>query len=408
MATLPASVDEIRRLLLHRQLLNRPMRGKQALLQAISQLGYVQLDSVYVVARAHHHVLFNRVQGYQPAWLDELMAQRQIFEYWSHAAAYLPMADYRFSLYRKHQLQSGQRHWFAPDHPLMRSVLARVRAEGPLKANDFAVQGSKSGSWWDWQPGKKALEQLYMQGDLMVLKRDKFQKVFDLTERVLPAGVDCRRPDDSEMASHLIWRFLQAQLLGTASQISYLRPGLKPVVQQQLAAAVAQGSLQQFSHQGQVYYAAPAQWEWSLLRKPMPKRVVLLNPFDNLLIQRQRLQHWFDFDYQLEIYLPAAKRQFGYYTLPIMWGSQLVGLLDVKAERAAQVLLLQHLQLAPEVLTQRGFDGAFARALLDYAAFNGCQTLSLQRASTVTSDWFAKNIKPRTEAGLVPKLTRTD
>lgn len=409
MSTLPASPAEIRQLLLHSQQLAQQLRGKAGLLQVIRQLSYVQLDSVNVVQRAHHHILFNRVRGYQASWLDALLAKRQIFEYWSHAAAYLPIEDYRFSLHRKHQLQSGERHWFAPEHQLMQQVLARVRSEGPLKASDFATERSKSGSWWDWQPTKKALEQLFMQGDLMVLRRDNFQKVFDLTERVLPAGLDCRVPSDAQMAAHLIERFLQAQLLGTASQISYLRPGLKTAVRQQLNDAYEDGRLQRFVYLGQTYFAAPASWNWDLLKQAKPKRLLLLNPFDNVLIQRQRLQHWFDFDYQLEIYVPADKRQFGYYTLPILWGDRVVGLVDVKALRSERCLLLQHLQLDEAVLQQRGFANAFVKALLEYAAFNACDRLSLQKANAVTAAWFAKNIKPRSEAGLVAEsITEAD
>jgi hypothetical protein len=391
---LPCSPAELRRLLLAAQQLQRPAKGLPGTLQAVSQLGYVQIDSINVVERAHHHVLFNRVQGYQPDMLDQLLARRQIFEYWSHAAAYLPMTDYRFSLYRKQQLLNGERHWFAPDEPLMREVKGRIAAEGPLRASDFDKSDHKNGAWWDWQPAKKALEQLFMQGELMVVRRDKFQKVFDLTERVLPAGVDCRVPTEREMAEHLVDRFLAAHLLGTATQISYLRRGIKPAVQQVLTERHANGELQSFQYQGQRYYGAPAQWDWSSLQKQQRKQVLLLNPFDNLLIQRQRLAHWFDADYQLEVYVPAAKRQFGYYSLPILWGTDYVGLVDVKADRQQGILLLQHLELNAACLASRHFQQAFARALAHYASFNACHALRLIKANPELLHWFAQTINP--------------
>ncbi len=387
---LPLTQAELSQLLLARQGLSKPLSGRSGVLQTIEQLGYVQIDSINVVERAHHHVLFNRVKNYQPQWLDELLQQKQIFEYWSHAAAFLPMRDFRFSLYRKAQLQQGQKHWFAPDHQQMQEVRARIRAEGPLKAADFAKTTEASGPWWDWQPAKKALEQLFMQGELMVARRERFQKVLDLTERVLPSGVDCRVPDEQEYAGHLIERFLQSHATGTAAQISYLRPGMKAPVTTLLKELAHSGVLQSFQFQGQIYYGQTGQWQ-------VPTKataVYLLNPFDNLLIQRQRLQHWFGADYQLEVYVPAEKRQFGYYSLPVFYGATYAGLVDVKAQRNEQRLLLQHLQLEKQWLTKSRFCQQFAKALQAYAGFNGCTDVKLVRAETELKQWFDKEISP--------------
>ncbi len=388
---IPVSPADFGRLLLEQQGLSKPLSGRHGVLQALEQLGYVQIDSINVVERAHHHVLFNRVKNYQPQWLDELLAEKQIFEYWSHAAAFLPMRDFRFSLYRKAQLQQGQKHWFAPDHQQMREVRARIRAEGPLKAADFAKTSEASGPWWDWQPAKKALEQLFMQGELMVVRRERFQKVLDLTERVLPAGTDCRVPDEREYAGHLVERFLQCHVAGTASQISYLRPGMKAAVTDLLKELTHSAVLQCFQYQGQSYYADPAQWQVPV----KVTRVYLLNPFDNLLIQRQRLQHWFGADYQLEVYVPAEKRQFGYYSLPIFYGAVYAGLVDVKAQRDRKCLLLQHLQLDKQWLGKSRFIQQFAKALQAYAHFNGCENVVLVKAEVWIQHWFHNEISPR-------------
>lgn len=395
-AEFPLSQAELAQIILARQGLSKPVVGKSGVLQAIEHLGYVQIDSINVVERAHHHVLFNRVKHYQPQWLDDLLAEKQIFEYWSHAAALLPMRDFRFSLFRKAQLQQGQKHWFTPDHQQMREVLARIRAEGPLKAADFSKTTKTSGPWWDWQPAKKALEQLFMQGELMVVRRDRFQKVLDLTERVLPAGVDCRLPTEQEYAAHLIERFLQSHVIGTAAQISYLRPGMKSPVSQLLRELAHSGMLQSFRLHGKTYYAQPELWQIA----SQPTLVYLLNPFDNLLIQRQRLQHWFGVDYQLEVYIPAEKRQFGYYSLPIFYGAVYVGLMDVKALRDDKYLLLQHLQLAPAWLGKRGFVTQFVKALAAYARFNRCEAVSLIKAEPKIQQWFANEISPRLQESL--------
>ncbi|HPR08023.1 MAG TPA: crosslink repair DNA glycosylase YcaQ family protein, partial [Denitromonas sp.] len=168
-----------------------------ATLAAIEHLGYVQIDTISAVQRAHHHTLWNRNPRYGAAHLDQLVADKQVFEYWSHAAAYLPMRDYRFSLPRKHAIASGaQRHWYAPDAPLMQAVLKRITDEGPLMAKDFEHSGRKLGEW-QTKPAKRALEYLFMMGELMLPRRVSFQKVYDLTERVLPAGIDTFSASDT-------------------------------------------------------------------------------------------------------------------------------------------------------------------------------------------------------------------
>ena len=387
MDKLPLSLAEFRLLNLQQQGLLRKTKGKAGVLSSIQQLGYVQIDSINVVQRAHHHVLASRVADYQAAWLDELLAKKQIFEYWSHAAAYLPMEDYRFSLYRKQQLLQGKKHWFDVNHQQMREVRARISVEGPLRAGDFAATTAKNGPWWDWQPAKQALEQLFMQGELMVVRRDKFQKVFDLTERVLPEGLDCRVPDDNEFAAHLVEKYLQSHGFGSVAQICYLRSGIKAAVEQHLQQQVEAGTLTPFYHQNQRYF-----WQQNLLPPGRAqKQIRLLNPFDNLLIQRQRLQHWFDFDYQIEVYVPEAKRKIGYYSLPVLYGRDFIGQLDVKAERKSGVLLLQHLVLLPEVKLTAELALAFKQALADYAVFNGCGSVQLVKAGESVRLWWQQS-----------------
>jgi uncharacterized protein YcaQ len=363
------------------------LQSSSSLTALLQQLSYVQIDSINVVERAHHHVLHSRLADYSTTMLDQAMSDKTVFEYWSHAAAYLPIKDYRFSLYRKQQLQQGGKHWFEAEHKVMREVKVRISAEGPLKASQF-THGSdiKNGTWWDWKPAKKTLEQLFMQGELMVARRDKFQKVYDLTERVLPKHIDTTVPNDTEFAQHLIQRYLSAHGFGNLQQIQYLRKGLTPLLTKTLAQMCEQGEIARFTGSNtaanQVYFYQPK----LILPLEIPNKVWLLNPFDNLVIQRQKLKQWFGFDYQIEVYVPETKRQYGYYSLPILWRDRFVGRVDVKADRKNQCLLLQQLSFEADAFDaypsdksksdpndRDAFIPAFIDAITHYSKFNNCQ-----------------------------------
>ncbi|MBZ9611090.1 winged helix-turn-helix domain-containing protein [Rheinheimera maricola] len=372
----PFNAKEWINILLQQQHLLQPAANVPVLVQ---QLGYVQFDSINVVERAHHHVLHSRMPEYRPALLEEAVAKGQVFEYWAHAAAYLPMADYRFSLYRKQQLKQGERHWHEPDQQMMAQVLKRLQQEGPLKASDFADSQPRQSGWWNWKPAKKALEQLFMQGDIMALRRDRLQKVFDLTERVLPPGIDTSLPDEEEYCRYLIRVYLQAQGFGTLAQMAYLRKNIKAQLKSTLQHMTERGELEQFRFQSQDYY-----YQAELTPPPVAApQVWLLNPFDNLLIQRDRVKQWFNFDYQIEVYVPAAKRQYGYYSLAILWQQSLVGRVDVKADRHSKTLLLQRLSLEQVSLTDEFF-AAFEHAVVAYCSFNGCTRWKLVAADDKT------------------------
>jgi uncharacterized protein YcaQ len=219
---------KLRRITLDRQGLlksNSFGRGKKAVLRAIERLGYVQIDTISVVARAHHHVLWSRVDNYQPKFLERLVKERKLFEYWSHAAAWLPMSDYRFALPRMRKL-NGERDWFSDcDRKLQREILQRIEIDGPMRARDFADPDHRSDGWWEWKPAKQALEQLFMQGELMVSAREGFQKLYDLPQRVLPDWVDTREPDIDEFAAHLVDANLQAHGFASLVSMTYLRKG---------------------------------------------------------------------------------------------------------------------------------------------------------------------------------------
>lgn len=373
---------KLRRIALDRQGLLRNEsfgRGKRATLRAIEQIGYVQIDTIAVVERAHHHVLWSRVPNYQPGMLERLVRERQVFEYWFHAAAWLPMSEYRFSLPRMRQM-NGERNWFGDcDVRLMRQILSRVEAEGPLRARDFDDDRAGSSGWWDWKPAKQALEQLFMQGELMVSARDGFQKVYDLPERVLPDWVDTRQPSQDEFAAHLIDTTLRAHGFATLVSMTYLRKGqkLREAVKRQLQHRIEAGQLirQPLGKKFEIYI------DPELLETRAPRSVAqvrILSPFDNLLIQRQRCREIFDFDYQIECYLPQPQRQFGYFCLPILYRDRLVGRLDCKAHRAGARLEVKSVHI--ERALDGDFDELLTAALQSFASFNACDQIDLADA----------------------------
>lgn len=355
-------------------------RATAATLSAIEHLGYIQIDAISVIQRAHHHTLWNRNPRYQLAQLDQLIADKQVFEYWSHAAAYLPMRDYRFSLPRKNALASGELdHWYDRDEPMMKWVLKRITDEGPLMAKDFEHTGQKIGEW-KTKPAKRALEYLFMQGDLMAPHRVNFHKVYDLTERVLPEGTDTTPPDPEEYARFLITRYLRANGLGQSSEIAYLLKGTKQLVSATLENMVSNGDLLEVHASGHRYYAFPASLE--LLSKSLTRsKLKILSPFDNLVIQRKRMKELFGFDYLIECYVPEAKRRYGYFSLPILWDGKLVARMDCRTERIKSVLHIHHLALEPQVLKTEAFFLALRKELESFLKFNHCNNIRLHRTS---------------------------
>ena len=285
--------------------------------------------------------MWNRNPRYKPEQLDQLIADKQVFEYWSHAAAYMPMCNYRFSLPRKHALVCGElSHWYPRNEELMKSVLKRIAAEGPLMAKDF--DDKTNSSWqktgeWQSKPSKQALEYLFMQGELMISSRSNFHKVYDLTERVLPEGINTCLPSPEEYARFLITQYLQTNGLGQAAEIAYLLKNTKPIVTATLQEMVSSGELIKLTVGSQSYFALPE--SLALLNKPLARsKLKILSPFDNLLIQRKRMKALFDFDYLIECYVPAAKRQYGYFSLPILWDGKLVARMDCKMDKKSATL----------------------------------------------------------------------
>jgi len=368
----------LRRLAVHAQGLGSSSRfsaGIDGALQAVSHLGYVQIDTLSVIERAHHHVLWNRVPGYDPACLNQLISEKKLFEYWFHAAAYLPMRDYRFALPRMSSIRTGESRYFCNGDPrLMKEILARIRSEGALRLRDLETGDTGSGSWWSTGPGRRAVETLFMRGDLMVCERRGAEKRYDLAERCLPDDLDLSIPDDHEYAGHLFDTTLRAHGVFTASQLLHLRSGkaLRAAMRDVVHDRIAAGSIQQLKDlKGLDVYVENAALDSAPASR---KAVTILSPFDNLVIHRDRLSALFGFDYRIECYTAAPKRAFGYFCLPILFADRLVARVDCKAHRgeARFEVISAHWEAAAdrnEVLPH------LASELQRFAGFNGCTTL---------------------------------
>ncbi len=350
--------------------------------KAIGHIGYVQLDTVSVVERAHHHVLYSRVPGFKSEMTNQLLLKGDLFEYWSHAAAFLPIEDFRFSLPYKHAIKSGQTHWFKnPDKKLMAELMARIKSDGPLCSRDVETKRpQKSTGWWDWKPAKKALEQLFMQGDLMVCDRTGFQKTYDLTERVLTAGVDTRLPTTNELAKHLLDQQLRCHGLVSLKGLTYLRRNgpLRHAMKNLVNDRLAEHSLEQVVLNNGDGYFLPA----GALEQSMPRtsnRLTILSPFDNSVIQRERLKALFDFDYQIECYVPAEKRKYGYFCLPLLYRGRFIGRMDCKAHRKDQRLEIKSLHLEAQDLDEDAFIAAFSKTIKSFQDFQGCKSTHLNQ-----------------------------
>lgn len=381
-----------RRLALHAQLLDGRSAlpaGKQGALEAIEHLGYLQIDPISVIERAQHHVLWTRCPTYEPAMLHELQAvDRRVFEYWPHALSYVPMSHYRYYLPRMRARADPYHKWEADRMkkygPLLAPVLERIRAEGPRKASEIALPAALTEGLTGRDPVKSALELLLAGGQVMVRERVPLERVYDLTERVLPPDVDTRVPDDDELGRFLVRLALSAHGVARERDIRAHIPADKETIAQALAALVDAGEVATLSIEGlgrTRFYALSEALAAAERLEPAAPTVHLLSPFDNLIALRDRVKRLLGFDYALECYKAPAKRVYGYYVLPILWGESFAGRLDPKADRKEKVLLIRNLVFEEDFTAFDDLLPALGAKLGELAQRNGCERVHLERVS---------------------------
>ena len=376
-----------------------PKTATRAALRAcIERMGLLQIDTIHVVARSPYLVLFSRLGAYPQAWLDEALAQGHIFETWAHEACFAPMADLL-----DHRLfnSTARKHWglvnaqksHARQRPELDKLLAHIHANGPVKSSDFERPEGSASAWWGWKDEKCWLEALFASGELMVARREKFQRVYDLAHRVAPQlipngrqGAEPEVPlqDIAQVQARFIEKSVAALGLSQARWVhDYYRskPRLKDA---DLDALVEQGRLLRVAVQG---WNAPAyvhSSQTALLKKALAGKLqathtALLSPFDPIVWDRERALTLFDFDYRLECYTPEAKRVHGYFVLPILCRGVLLGRLDAKAHRAQGVFEIKALHAQPGQVWSEGQISEVAAAIARCSAWHATPQVTISQ-----------------------------
>ena len=315
-------------------------RGVHGLGAMVRKLGVVQIDSVNVLVRSHYLPLFSRLGAYTQDLLDRAAydnRRRVLFEYWGHEASLLPLELYPLLRWRMERAKRGEGTWgrlkrYATEHQsLVTAALTQIREHGALGAGELEAAGKSSGGWWGWSQGKEILEWLFWTGEVTTARRRNFERLYDLTERVLPPAIFSAPTPSKEVAQRALMT-IAARALGVAT-LRDLRDYFR------LPAIDAAQRLQELVEEGVLTPVAVAGWKqqaYLSMQARCPRSVTasaLLSPFDSLIWERQRTERLFNFSYRLEIYTPAHKRQHGYYVLPFLLGEALVGRVDLKSDR---------------------------------------------------------------------------
>lgn len=355
--------------------------GKAAVYEVIKHLGFVQLDTNLVVERAHHHVFASRVPDYQTSWLTELCDEGLVFEYFASDAGYMPMYDFRYTLPVKQAFELNRPVLKKPILHLMAQIMDQVERDGAVRVSDFENDRQEASSgWWDWRPAKVALERLYLEGKLMIRRDKKFQKVYELPLNLVPDEIDQTLPTAAAYARYIIHRTLSALGIGAAKELRWRsRRVTDNAIKAELDKMILEGAVFQVQVEGlkDVYYMLKEQNTAPVTAGD----VFILSPFDILNVFRHRLKDFFNFDYQLECFVPAAKRQYGYFSLPVLAGDRFIARMDAKANRKNKLLIVHNIHFEAVEISDSQLD-KFIHALRVYILFNQCRDVLFIKSNT--------------------------
>lgn len=351
----------------------------------------LQIDTISVVARSPYFVLYSRLGDYPNAWLDQALSDGQVFETWAHEACFAPIADVPWHRQRQ---RGRDGHWamkhaqrVSAQHPQeLAELLDLIKRQGAVRSSDFPQPVNAKPGWWAWKPEKRWLEALFAQGELMIARREGFQRVYDLSSRVLathlPEWSDDQLPGDERARRWMIERSVLALGISTADWISDYYRLQKRVTDADLAPLLELGRMQRVEIAG---WARPAYvhaehsqaLEQALDGRLRATHTTLLSPFDPLVWDRRRAAELFDFEYKIECYTPAHKRRWGYFVLPLLHAGQLIGRVDAKARRKDGVFELRQLHLEPSAPASERAVNAVARCLLRTAAWHRTEAIEV-------------------------------
>lgn len=357
-ARLRISNRDARRLWLSAQGLAATPTGPLDLDALIKGLGFVQIDSIRVVSRAHHHILWSRNQNYREPMLGRHMSEhRRVFEHFTHDASLIPMDFYPYWARQFRRLEKKVRGWQwhrgMPEEGGRQAIRARIEAEGPLSTKAFDTKTRGETAMWSRPPHKLALDYMWYAGELSTAHRENFTKFYDLTERVIPPDLREQDIPDTDQIDWLCRGALDRMAFGTEGDIQRFWEAVDRAEARQWATRTAQDlvPVEIEGADGTLRPAiAPGDIESRLDTAPAPtSRLRILNPFDPVIRDRTRLARLFGFDYRVEMFVPAAKRIWGYYVYPLLEGDRFVGRIDIKADRKAGTLTVQNLWPEPGI-----------------------------------------------------------
>ncbi|MFX0567050.1 winged helix-turn-helix domain-containing protein [Kosakonia cowanii] len=371
-------------------LLQKPSRRAKPedILSTIRRMSLLQIDTINIVARSPYLVLFSRLGAFETRWLDEALRNGELMEYWAHEACFLPRED--FALVRHRMLAPDKMGWkyrqaWMQEHAAeIEQLIAHIEEHGPVRSADFEHPRKGTSGWWEWKPHKRHLEGLFTAGKVMVIERRNFQRVYDLTQRVMPQWDDVRDLLSQEQAEAIMLEksarslgLFRAQWL--ADYYRLRRPAL--------AQALAQMQEAQTILPVNVEGLGPAWLHASLLPlleqaqadKLTATHSAVLSPFDPVVWDRKRAEQLFGFSYRLECYTPAPKRQYGYFVLPLLHRGRLVGRMDAKMHRKTGVLEVIALFLEEGISPSLQLEKGLQRAITDFARWQGAQRITFSR-----------------------------
>lgn len=382
--------EEARRLFLQLHGLSgaprKALKG-DGLVDMIERLGFVQIDSINTVERAHHQILFSRNQTYRQKQLAHVHHKRQdVFENWTHDAAVIPSVFYP---YWKHhfarvrtKLRKRWRKWRREGfEELIDEIRDRIASDGPAMSRDFARKDTKKGDgWWDWHPEKTALEYLWRTGEIAVVRRDGFQKVYDLSERVIPQQhyvAEVSRQDFVDWACNAA---LDRLGFATTGEIAAFFDLISPAEARQWAESQGKELVEvrmecADSEKARPCLARPGIEDVAHSAPPPPGRLRVLSPFDPILRDRARTERLFGFRYRIEVFVPQAKREFGYYVFPLLERNRLIGRIDMKHDRSEAKLAVKALWLEPKIRLSTGREDRLISELSRIQRFTGADRL---------------------------------
>jgi len=320
--------------------------GPEATPRAVEHLGYVQIDTINVIERSHHHILWSRIPDYRREHLAQAQSvDRSVFEYWTHALSYIPTRDLRFFLADMKRHRAVPSNWFASVSKAdLKKVLTLIRDGGALTIRDIDddVLVEKDHAWASRKPSKRALQLAFYTGVLTVSRRQGMLKTYELMERHFGWNERPKPASERQTLDYLVDRALRSQGVVSLDSICHLDAGRKPAVRQVIEARMRRRTLLPVTVEGAgktEHWAEPQTLDLS--PAPANDTVHILSPFDPLIIQRKRLKLFFGYDHLFEAYVPREKRVFGYFALPVLVGDEVVAAIDIKTDRAAQALKIQ-------------------------------------------------------------------